>query len=187
MIEVEKINFYEIDENEFKIEVSIEMKQGIKELKSWTIDTKKYTIEFDLFLDCPIFIRGSIRVGVITLDKTFALKNGIIKVKNGNKYYEKIELKNSEINQHTSKSLTQSSVSGLGCTNGITKFKNDDFSFKIELDREKSYPFVMLQNNKDKFGYLTRLYFSLQELDDTLKESQKNSKYNLNYVVYLKG
>ncbi|MGJ0298624.1 hypothetical protein NG744_06650 [Aliarcobacter cryaerophilus] len=187
LIEVEKINFYEIDDNNFKIEVSIEMKQGIKELKSWTIDTKKYNIEFDLLLDCPIFIRGSIRVGVITLDKTFALKNGIIKVKNGNKYYEKIELKNSEINQHTSKSLTQSSVSGLGCTNGITKFKNDDFSFKIELDREKSYPFVMLQNNKDKFGYLTRLYFSLQELDDTLKESQKNSKYNLNYVVYLKG
>ena len=187
MIVIEKINFYEIDDNNFKIEVSIEMKQGIKELKSWTIDTKKYNIEFDLLLDCPIFIRGSIRVGVITLDKTFALKNGIIKVKNGNKYYEKIELKNSEINQHTSKSLTQSSVSGLGCTNGITKFKNDDFSFKIELDREKSYPFVMLQNNKDKFGYLTRIYFSLQELDDTLKESQKNSKYNLNYVVYLKG
>ena len=102
-------------------------------------------------------------------------------------YYEKIELKNSELDQHTTKSLTQSSTSGLGCTNGITKFKNDDFSFKIELDREKSYPFVMLQNNKDKFGYLTRLYFSLQELDDTLKESQKNSKYNLNYVVYLKG
>lgn len=45
----------------------------------------------------------------------------------------------------------------------------------------------MLQNNKDKYGYLTRVYFSLQELDDTLKESQKNSKYNLNYVVYLKG
>jgi hypothetical protein len=187
LIEVEKINFYEIDDNNFKIEVSIEMKQGIKELKSWTIDTKKYTIEFDLLLDCPIFIRGSIRVGVITLDKTFALKDGIIKVKNGNKYYEKIKLKNSEIDQHTTKSLTQSSISGLGCTNGIIKFKNDDFSFKIDLDREKSYPFVMLQNNKDKFGYLTRLYFSLQELDDTLKESQKNSKYNLNYVVYLKG
>ncbi len=104
------------------------------------------------YLDCPIFIRGSIRVGVITLDKTFALKDGIIKVKNGNKYYEKIKLKNSEIDQHTTKSLTQSSISGLGCTNGIIKFKNDDFSFKIDLDREKSYPFVMLQNNKDKFA-----------------------------------
>lgn len=187
LIEIEKINFYEIDENEFKIEVSIEMKQGIKELKSWTINTKKHTIAFDLHLDCPIFIRGSIRVGVITLDKTFALKNGNVKVKNGNKYYERIKLKNSEIDQHTTKSLTQSSISGLGCTNGIIKFQNDDFSFKIKLNREKSYPFVMLQNNKDKFGYLTRIYFSLQELDDTLKVSQKNSKYNLNYVVYLKG
>ena len=82
--------------------------------------------------------------------------------------------------------MTQSSVSGLGCTNGIIKFKNDDFLFEIEIDREKSYPFVMLQNNKDKFGYLTRIYFSLQELDDTLKESQQNTKYNLKYTINLK-
>lgn len=184
LIEVEEINFYEIDENKFKIEVSIKMRQGIKELKSWIIDTKKYTIEFDLLLDCPIFVRGSIRVGILTLDKTFALKNGSIKVKNGNKYYEKIKLKNSEINQHIAKSLTQSSVSGLGCTNGVIKFKNDDFSFKIKICREKSYPLVMLQNNKDKFGYLTRVYFSLQELDDTLKITNNNS-FKLQYKIEL--
>lgn len=146
---------------------------------------KKYTIEFDLFIDCPIFIRGSIRVGVITLDKTFALKNGIIKVKNGNKYYEKIKLKNSEINQHIPKSLTQSSTSGIGCTNGIIKFKNDDLSFKIKIDQEVSYPFIMLQNNKDKFGYLTRIYFSLQELDDTLKEKKDHPLFRLKYEIEL--
>lgn len=185
LIEVEKINFYEIDENKFKIEVSIEMKQGIKELKSWIIDTKKYTIEFDLHLDCPIFIRGSIRVGILTLDKTFAFKNGNIKIKNGNKYYEKIELKDSEINQHTTKSLTQSSVSGLGCTNGVLKFENDDYSFKIKIDRKVSYPFIMLQNNKDKMGYLTRIYFSLQELDDTLKEKKDYPLFRLRYEIKL--
>ena len=187
LIEVEDINFYEIDKNKFKIEVSIQMQQGIKELKSWIIDTKKYTLEFDLVLNCHFFIRGSIRIGILTLDKTFALNNGIIEIKNGNRFYEKINLKNSEINQHITKSLTQSSISGLGCSNGVIKFKNDKFSFKIKIDREISYPFVMLQNNKDKFGYLTRIYFSLQELDDTLKDSQRNSKYNLKYTINLKG
>lgn len=122
-------------------------------------------------------------MGVLTLDKTFALKNGIIKVKNGGKYYEKIKLKNSEINHHIPKSLIQSSISGIGCTDGVIKFKNDDTSFKIEVNREVSYPFIMLENNKDKLGYLTRVYFSLQELDDTLKEKDNNSLFKLNYEI----
>ena len=159
------------------------MKNGIKELKSWIIDEKNNSITFDLILDCPIFIRGTIRVGILTLDKTFASKNGSIKIKNGNKYYEKINLKNNEINQHIPKSLTQSSQSGLGCTNGIMKFKNDDSSFQIKIDREISYPFIILQNNKDKFGYLTRVYFSLQELDDTLKEDSFNKFFRLKYTI----
>ena len=183
LVEAEEINYYKIDENIFKIESSLQMKNGIKELKSWIIDEKNNSITFDLILDCPIFIRGTIRVGILTLDKTFASKNGSIKIKNGNKYYEKINLKNNEINQHIPKSLTQSSQSGLGCTNGIMKFKNDDSSFQIKIDREISYPFIMLQNNKDKFGYLTRVYFSLQELDDTLKEDSFNKFFRLKYTI----
>lgn len=184
LVESEEINYYKIDENIFKIESSLQMRNGIKELKSWIIDEKNNSITFDLILDCSIFIRGSIRVGILTLDKTFASKNGSIKIKNGNKYYEKINLKNNEINQHIPKSLTQSSQSGLGCTNGIMKFKNEDFSFQIKIDREISYPLIMLQNNKDKFGYLTRIYFSLQELDDTLKESNRKD-FRLKYKIKL--
>ena len=183
LVEAEEINYYKIDENIFKIESSLQMKNGIKELKSWIIDEKNNSITFDLTLDCPLFIRGSIRVGILTLDKTFASKNGSIKIKNGNKYYEKMNLKNNEINQHIPKSLTQSSQSGLGCTNGIMKFKNDDSSFQIKIDREISYPFIILQNNKDKFGYLTRVYFSLQELDDTLKEDSFNRFFRLKYTI----
>lgn len=183
LVEAEEINYYKIDENIFKIESSLQMKNGIKELKSWIIDEKNNSITFDLTLDCPLFIRGSIRAGILTLDKTFASKNGSIKIKNGNKYYEKMNLKNNEINQHIPKSLTQSSQSGLGCTNGIMKFKNDDSSFQIKIDREISYPFIILQNNKDKFGYLTRVYFSLQELDDTLKEDSFNRFFRLKYTI----
>lgn len=181
--ETNEINFYQIDENRYKIESSTNMKNDIKEFKSWIIDEKNHTLTFDMILDCPIFIKGSVRVGILTLDKTFALKNGVIKIKNGNKYFEKIELKNSEINQHIPKSLTQSSMSGIGCTNGVIKFKNDDCSFKVIIDREVSYPFIMLQNNKDKFGYLTRVYFSLQELDDTLKDDIYNQNFRLKYII----
>lgn len=185
LIEVEDIQYYKIDKFKSKIESLISMKNGIKEKKSWLIDEKNNTIKFDLILNCPNFIRGSIRLGIITLDKTFALKNGVLKVKNGNKNYEKIDLKNSEINHHTTKSLTQSSISGVGCTNGIIKLRNDEFSFKIKVDRESSYPFIMIQNNKDKLGYLTRIYFSAQELDDTLKENNSNKSFRLKYTIKL--
>lgn len=185
LVEVENINYYKINENISKIESSIQLKNGIKEIKSWIINEKNNTIIFDLILDCPSFIRGSIRAGILTFDKTFSLKNGSIKVKNGYKYYEKIDLKNNEINQHIPKSLIQSSISGLGCTNGVLKFENDDYSFKIKIDRKVSYPFIMLQNNKDKMGYLTRIYFSLQELDDTLKEKKDYPLFRLRYEIKL--
>ena len=183
LLEVENIKYYKIEENIYKIESILQMKNSIKELKSWIIDYKNNSITFDLILECPIFIRGSIRVGILTLDKTFALSNGSIKIKNGGKHYEKINLKNNEINQHITKSLMQSSISGLGCTNGIMKFKNDEFSFKIEIDRQVSFPFIMLQNNKDKFGYLTRIHFSLQELDDTLKKRLENQTFRMKYKI----
>ncbi|MDX9961057.1 MAG: hypothetical protein RBS32_06275 [Aliarcobacter sp.] len=183
LLEVENIKYYKIEENIYIIKSKLQMKNGIKELKSWIIDYKNNSITFDLILECPIFIRGSIRVGILTLDKTFALNNGSIKIKNGGKHYEKINLKNNEINQHITKSLMQSSISGLGCTNGIMKFKNDEFSFKIEIDRQVSFPFIMLQNNKDKFGYLTRIHFSLQELDDTLKKRLENQTFRMKYKI----
>lgn len=184
LTESEKINYFRIDKNLYKIEAIIKMKNGIKEIKSWTLNVDDNSIIFDLILECPFFIKGSIRVGIITLDKKFTSKNGYIRIKNGDKYYEKIDLKNNEINQHTAKSLTQSSSGGLGVTNGVIQFKNDDYSLKIKVNRKVSYPFIMLQNNKDKKGYLTRIYFSLQELDDTLKYNNK-SKYRLNYKIKL--
>ena len=184
LIELEKINYYKIDDSIYKIESSIKMRDGIEELKSWIINEKDKAITFDLILNCPIFIRGSIRAGILTLDKTFASKDGNIKIKNGYNHYEKIDLENNEINQHIPKSLIQSSISGLGCTNGIIKFKNKENSFKIKINREVSYPFIMLENNKDKLGNLTRIYFSLQELDDTLKVTNNNS-FKLQYKIEL--
>lgn len=184
LTESQKINYFKIDKNLYKIEAIIKMKSGIEEIKSWTVNVDDNSIIFDLTLDCPFFINGSIRVGTITLDKKFTSRNGSIRIKNGDKYYEKIDLKNNEINQHIAKSLTQSSSSGLGVTNGVIQFKNDDYSLKIKVNRKVSYPFIMLQNNKDKKGYLTRVYFSLQELDDTLKCNNR-SKYRLNYKIKL--
>ncbi len=184
LINVQNFNFYELSNDKFMIKSKIKMKNGFSEIKSWIIDTKEKTLEFNLKLTTPNFVKGSIRAGIITLDRYFSSKNGIVKVKNGGKYFETIFLKGNEINQHSSKSILQSSTSGIGFSNGNIKFQNDKCKFEIKVNRNISYPFIMLQNNKDKEGYLTRIYFSLQELDDTLKENNIR-EFNLDYKINL--
>lgn len=183
LIEIENYSCYEMEGSIYKIEAKLHMKDNFTQVKSWIINLKEKSLSFDLKLNIPKFINGTIRVGTFTLNKDFALNSGYIKFKNGSNDYEIINLKTNELNQHLPKSLIQSSNSGIGCTNGEMIFYNKDFSFKIKLNRNISYPFIMLQNNKDKYGYLTRIHFSLQELDDTLKVNEIR-EYTLNYKVF---
>lgn len=183
--DIEDLKISEIEDEVFEISGKVIMKDGFWERKSWIIDINKSLLTFDLSLSTPKFVNGSIRLGILTLDKDFAFKNGQILIKNGGNNFESIHLKNSEINHHIPKSLIQSSISGLGCTSGEIKFINDEVAFSLELNREKSYPFILLQNNKDTLGYLTRLYFSVQELDDTLKFQDENLNFSLSYKINL--
>lgn len=183
LIEVENYFCCKIEEDIYKIEAKLHMKDNFSQIKSWIINLKEKSLSFDLKLNIPKFINGTIRVGTFTLNKNFALNDGFIKFKNGTNDYEIINLKVNELNQHLPKSLIQSSNSGIGCTSGEMIFYNKDFNFNLKLNRNISYPFVMLQNNKDKYGYLTRIHFSLQELDDTLKANEIR-EYSLNYKIF---
>jgi hypothetical protein len=79
----------------------------------------------------------------------------------------------------------QSSTSGIGVTDGILKFGIDSNSIcEINIDKQVSYPFIMLQNGIDHDKYLTRVFFGLQEVDDTLKES-KNRIFKIKYSILM--
>lgn len=178
-------NCYALSEHEYEVYFEQEIHKGFFEEKKWRIDTKENSIMLHVKVTTPHFINGSIRLGTFTLLENSVNKDVYIKLKNGGALYEKFFLFENELNQHTASSLIQSSKSGFSATNGKIKFyqKNKKL-FSLEINQSVSYPYVMLQNNKDRDNYLTRFYFSLQEVDDTLKENSDRC-FELEYKIKL--
>lgn len=152
--------------------------------KLWSIDTKQNTIKLSIRLQLKECIQGSIRLGTFSM-----LQNSeemFYSCKNGAKKEEYYSLCDTVINHQSPKSLLQSSQGGLGVTDNIlsffTKTKN---IVNLNINKEVSYPFIMLQHYKDYRKQLTRVYFSVQELDDTLKKNiQKlQREFFLEYTI----
>ena len=79
----------------------------------------------------------------------------------------------------------QSSQGGLGITDGyLTMGYREQLLCKIKINQNVAYPFAMLENAIDNNLFLTRIYFSLQEIDDTLKVHNQK-EFNLCYSIYL--
>ena len=185
LIKIESYKFNKINTYSYKISTKINMKDIAFEYKSWIINTKKNTITLQIKLKLKQEIQGYIRLGTFTLLSN-TQKNIYYKCKNGGKEYEQYLLNNTEINQQNSKSLLQSSSSGVGATNGKIIFKNKLQNIvSIKVKQCKSAPFIMLQNKKDYGKQLTRIYFSVQELDDTLKINNNKllRKFAVKYTI----
>lgn len=159
-------------------ELTIVSKIILKELglveKKWIINIPDKKLTFDAEVLLNKAINGSIRMGTFTLLARAVTKPFWYKVKNGGDNYEQFIIDQStNIEHHKAQSLLQSSQNGLGLTDGTINFGADNSNFvNLKIDQSRSYPFVMLQNNIIHKQFLTRLFFSMQELDDT---SKKNS------------
>ncbi|WP_354624022.1 hypothetical protein [Psychromonas sp. MME2] len=180
------VSDYKLQETENGITLSavIPLKTLGKIEKAWHIDFTTQQLCYDANITLSASIKGSIRLGTITLIPQ-KHKELWYECKNGGCAYERYQLDaNTHINHAQASSLLQSSQSGIGATDGVIAFgKNNSRILTINIDQTASYPFVMLQNSIDDNLFLTRLFFSLQELDDTLKEIDNNSfrlKYSIN-------
>jgi len=184
LYEIENYTFDKVDDNKYKLSTTINMKGQATEYKSWIIDLDNNTIALDINLELKEFIKGSIRLGGLTLLPQDKDSNFWYECKNGGQEYERFNIDDSiKIEHSQAKSLLQSSSNGMGVTDGVLRFGIDkDIICEIEIDREISYPFVMLQNSYDHDKYLTRIFFGLQELDDTLKVSE-NREFRLRYKI----
>ena len=182
--EVDDYTFVKLEENQYKLSTSIDIKESVKELKSWTIDLNRLTLTLDISLSLNDFIFGSIRLGSLTLLPQGKNNSFWYECKNGGDIYERFYIDNqTEIIHQQSKSLLQSSSGGVGVTDGILRFGCDkEIICEIDIDQQVSYPFVMLQNSCDYQKHLTRVFFGVQELDDTLKYSD-NREFKLRYNI----
>lgn len=141
--------------------------------KTWTINVIEKSIIFDANLRLKRSIRGCIRLGTLTFKARSIKERFWYECKNGGRELERFIINSdTNINHHLPVSLIQSSQNGLGVTDGQVNFGTDKYPYScITIDQTKSYPFVMLQNNVNYNKMLTRIFFSMQELDDTLKQN----------------
>ncbi len=185
LAKVEKYKFEQPEKNIFILETDIKFKEFGKEKKKWIIDLNKKTISLDISVSLKEQAKGTIRLGAFTLFPQNKSDNFWYECKNGGDEYERFSfVRNKEVEHPFALNILQSSRGGIGATNGIIRFGIDDkIIAELAIDQEVSYPFIMLQNSNDQDIYLTRLFFSSQELDDTLKPDNKNRIHRLKYSI----
>jgi hypothetical protein len=184
--EVKEYELTSIDTNIYNLSSKTLMKDIAISYKNWIIDLQNKELTLEISLELKECIKGSIRLGTLTLLPQQKSSNFWYKLQNGAKETEKYFITSNEgIEQHRAKSLLQSSSAGVGITDNKLQFGIDSkIICEIEIDKEISYPFIMLQNSIDHDNYLTRVFFSVQEIDDTLKEMTKKC-FKLKYKITL--
>lgn len=168
----------------YRLNSTILLKNSATEYKSWTIDTLNKTLTLTIALKLPSLLLGSIRLGAFTLLPQKQTKTLAYWCKNGGQEFEHYALTRTDIKHHLSKSLLQSSSGGIGATSGEIIFTcNNTKLVTLYIHQKKSSPFIMLQHNESFKKSLTRLFFSVQELDDTLKHNEEKLARTF-YVEY---
>lgn len=183
---IDEYSFKKADQHVYEISTNIVLGDIASEFKKWTIDFNKQEIKLYISLEVKKMVWGSIRAGTLTLLPQ--KKDDILwyECKNGGNKYERFYLRdNTQIVHPFAKSLLQSSRSGIGVTDGKLFFGTDKKVIcALTINKYKSSPFVMLQSSTDMTKRLTRVFFGLQEIDDTLKE-YRNKTFNLEYSVMI--
>jgi hypothetical protein len=184
--EVQEYKLNTIDKNIYQLSSKTFLKDIAVSYKIWTIDLQNHELSLEINIKLKKFIKGSIRLGTLTLLPQSKDSNFWYQLKNGAQEFEKYYISSLEnIEHHRVKSLLQSSSGGIGMTDNKLIFGVDSKEIcVIEVDKKISYPFMMLQNSIDHDKYLTRVFFSVQEIDDTLKGTT-NKSFRLKYKIKL--
>jgi len=122
-------------------------------------------------------IVGSVRLGTMTLLNQFSHKNTKLLCSNGGENNEIFDF-SGEINHIKPASTLVSSSRGLGATTGKIQIRNNSKSVNLQWDPSKCAVMPMLQNITFDDKALSRIFFSIQEMDDTVKETVKIKPFN---------
>ncbi len=183
--EARNIIIQKIDKDKYILKGEVYLSTIAIEKRYWFVDfvEKKITL-FD-FLELKEPIKASIRMGTFTLLPIIKTKNFWYACKNGGLLKEKFFIqKDTQILQHLPISVLQSSNGGVGITDGNLEFGiGKSKILKLHINQSFGWPLVLMQNSIDSDKYLTRVFFSVQELDDTLKPTI--NQFQLSYTIYL--
>lgn len=138
--------------------------------------SEKISISYD-FSKCKKII-GMVKVGIITLINEFSNKNTKLMCSNGGINYETFNLNRNF--DHTEPASRQvSSSRGLGATSGEIFLSNHQKKICLKWDPSLCAAMPMLHNKSNEDKTLSRVLFSIKEVDDTVKYKSKIGSFNL--------
>lgn len=147
--------------------------------KTYILGLKREYLSIGYDLSSLKKFQGSVNVGIQTFDLNFRERIRGFSCKNGGKDFEDFQL-TSNFNHSDPATFLVSSNSGLGATSGELIFKNNDKKLlNFSWDQGSCAVFPKLQNYIEGEKKLTRVFFSLQEMDDTNKIPKKISNFSL--------
>lgn len=165
------------------IEISAEIKTTIGSIKKAieiSVNTEKVSLKY-AFQGWDEMI-GSVRLGVITLLNQFSNETTKLTLSNGGKFDESFDFKG-EIDHTSPASSLVSSSRGLGVTNGKIKVINNHRNFSLQWDPSECAVMPMLYRAEVEDKALSRILFSMKEVDDTSKISPIFNKFSLDIIV----
>jgi len=127
-------------------------------------------------------IVGSIRLGVMTLINQFSHKETKISCSNGGENNEIFDFIGEFDHTKPSSTLVSSSM-GLGATTGEIKVSNNGKSVNLLWDPSECAVMPLLQNTTSNNRSLSRVFFSMKEVDDSAKFSTNIGKFSLSIVA----
>ena len=123
-------------------------------------------------------IIGSVRLGAITLLNQFGHKNTKILCSNGGENNEIFDF-SGEFNHAKPASTLVSSSRGLGATTGKIQIINNGKSINLQWDPSECAVMPMLHRASFDSRILSRVLFSMKEVDDTLKKPSRLGTFSL--------
>ncbi|MFD2168146.1 hypothetical protein ACFSJY_17960 [Thalassotalea euphylliae] len=185
LVKVKTYDFGECSDG-FMLSAVIPLKDVASIEKVWRYDSATKRLTFSANLKLNKFVRGAIRLGTLTCRPTDKDTPLWYELHQGHHIAERHQLSpQDEIDQHLPQSLIQSCKNGVGATEGsIVIGQGDTRLLDVNIEQSVGMPFIMLQHSIAKHHKLTRIFFSVQELDDTLKPQEQLS-HSLQYHINL--
>ena len=180
-LEKVKPKFCTKDNGDIEIHAKIDTRFGsINKVVKVSIDKEEVSLSYD-FSEWGEVV-GSIRLGVMTLINQFSNKETKISCSNGGENNEIFDF-SGEFNHTKPSSTLVSSSMGLGGTNGKMKVSNNGKSFNLLWDPSECAVMPMLQNTSSNSRFLSRVFFSMKEIDDTAKLSTNIGKFSVSIIT----
>jgi len=123
-------------------------------------------------------IVGSVRLGVMTLLNQFSHQNTKLLCSNGGENNETFSF-SGEFNHTKPASTLVSSSRGLGATTGKIQIINNNKSVNFQWDPSECAVMPMLHNESFNNKTLSRVLFSIKEIDDTVKNLSNIGEFSL--------